>query len=186
MWVAKGEQIKTTHNPSYPCIIYIALLNESYFMTILRQYCNFFVANENIRFKIHSSSSVKCKWSYAISQMCKMFSRVFACLLSQIVCSPFIDLVPLPPTGQSLEVCQPSELTCCPVAVESSLSLQSRKQFDDALADRLEPLAQLMGGRRARFDGKLSVGCHLGMYRSQDFTEAEASAEACLPKPKLY
>ena len=184
MWVAKGEQIKTTHNPSYPCIIYIALLNESYFMTILWQFCKIFVI---ITFGSKYIHQVQLNVNGVMqSQMCKMLSRVFACLLSQIVCSPFIDLVPLPPTGQSLEVCQPSELTCCPVAVESSLSLQSRKQFDDALADRLEPLAQLMGGRRARFDGKLSVGCHLGMYQSQDFTEAKASAEACLPKPKLY
>ncbi|KAA0191633.1 hypothetical protein HAZT_HAZT000694 [Hyalella azteca] len=43
-------------------------------------------------------------------------------------------------------------MTCCPPGVESALSVRSRKQFDDALAQRLEPLATLMGGRRAQFD----------------------------------
>ncbi|KAF2367662.1 Glypican [Trinorchestia longiramus] len=55
-------------------------------------------------------------------------------------------------SGQSLEVCAPSEETCCPPQVETALSIRSRKQFDDALAQRLEPLAALMGGRRAQFD----------------------------------
>uniref|UniRef100_A0A6A7FU44 Glypican n=1 Tax=Hirondellea gigas TaxID=1518452 RepID=A0A6A7FU44_9CRUS len=55
-------------------------------------------------------------------------------------------------SGLSLEVCKATKETCCTSAVESALSVESRKQFDDALSDRLNPLAELMGGRRSTFD----------------------------------